>query len=70
MKIHILNDLHIEFEDFVPPVLESLCPLIFRGHVGIVDVFQVIHFLLTAGYRAAVRKQPGDGRRMRVCQKY
>lgn len=22
MKLHILNDLHIEFEDFEPPVIE------------------------------------------------
>ncbi len=24
MKIHILNDLHIEFGDFVPPVVDAV----------------------------------------------
>jgi hypothetical protein len=34
MKLHILNDLHIEFEDFVPPVVESDV-VILAGDIGV-----------------------------------
>ncbi len=34
MKLHILNDLHIEFEDFVPPATDADV-VILAGDIGV-----------------------------------